>query len=217
MPDLDRPTPTTPKRQARSQVVRLALLDAAVHEFAACGFEAASTRAIAARAGTHQPQINYHFASKADLWRAAVDHLFAQLNDVLVDALVPDESGPAIATREGFAGAIRAFVRASAKLPELNRIMVQEAVAGSDRLAWIVDRHIRPGFEVVIGAWNELLTRDEVPPIDAGVLYYSVIGGASLAYVNAAEARLLGIDPLDDRFVEAHADALVAMVLGPNT
>ncbi|MEM7342513.1 MAG: TetR/AcrR family transcriptional regulator, partial [Actinomycetota bacterium] len=83
--------------------------------------------------------------------------------------------------------------------------------------AWIVDRHIRPGFEVVIGAWNQLLTRDEVPPIEAGVLYYSVIGGASLAYVNAAEARPLGIDPLDDRFVEAHADALVAMVLGPET
>ena len=36
-------------------------------EFAAHGFEGASTRAIAAAAGTHQPQINYHFESKDDV------------------------------------------------------------------------------------------------------------------------------------------------------
>ena len=56
-----------------------ALLDAAAVEFAAHGFEGASTRRIAERAGAHQPQINYHFASKEQLWRATVDHLFALL------------------------------------------------------------------------------------------------------------------------------------------
>ena len=216
MSSLDRPSATSPKRQARSEVVRSALLDAAVHEFAASGYDGASTRAIATRAGTHQPQINYHFASKDELWRAAVDHLFARLNQIMEESLAADADASELATREGFATVIRAFVRGAAQLPELNRIMVQEATAGSERLAWIVERHVRPGFDVVIGMWNELRERGEVPPIDDGVLYYSVIGGASLAYVNVAEARLLGFDPLDDRFVEAHADALVAMVLGPD-
>lgn len=217
MPKSNRSTAATPKRQARSEAVRLALLDAAVHEFAACGFEGTSTRAIAARAGTHQPQITYHFGSKEELWRAAIDQLFGQMNEVLSEVLATDTEGPAIATREGVASAIRAIVRGAAQLPELHRIMLQEATAGSERLAWIVDRHIRPSFDVVIGAWRELRDRGEVPPIEDGVFYYSVIGGASLAYVNAAEARLLGFDPLDDRFVEAHADTLVAMVLGPDT
>ena len=49
-------------------------------EFAAAhGFDGASTRAIAARAGVHPPQINYHFQSKAELWRAAVEVLFTEL------------------------------------------------------------------------------------------------------------------------------------------
>ena len=60
-----------------------ALLDAALHEFAAHGFDGASTRAIATRAGVHQPQINYHFDSKEALWRAAVDHLFARLDALI--------------------------------------------------------------------------------------------------------------------------------------
>ncbi len=51
---------------------RRRLVEAALVEFAAHGYEGASTRVIAERAGVHQPLINYHFRSKADLWRASV-------------------------------------------------------------------------------------------------------------------------------------------------
>jgi AcrR family transcriptional regulator len=205
------------RRQARAETTRLALLDAAVHEFAAHGFEGASTRAIATRAGTHQPQINYHFESKDELWRAAVDHVFAQLDQAL-DAELPDGlDGTRISTREGFATLLRAIVRAVAGLPELNRIMMQEATADSDRLAWIVERHTRPRYDLITGAWRELRRADAVAPLDETVVYYSLIGAASLAYVNAPEARrLVGHDPIDDTFVEAHAEALVTMILGPD-
>ena len=47
--------------------LRARLLDAALIEFGAKGFAGASTRAIARRVDTHQPQINYHFASKRAL------------------------------------------------------------------------------------------------------------------------------------------------------
>jgi len=68
---------STVPRSDLSAITRASLIEAAVHEFAAHGFDGASTRAIATRAGVHQPQINYHFESKLDLWRAAVDWLFA--------------------------------------------------------------------------------------------------------------------------------------------
>ena len=55
---------STVSRGDLSTVTRASLIEAAVHEFAAHGFDGASTRAIAMRAGVHQPQINYHFASK---------------------------------------------------------------------------------------------------------------------------------------------------------
>jgi AcrR family transcriptional regulator len=201
-----------PRRQARSSATREALLDAALTEFAAHGFEGASTRSIAAAAGTHQPQINYHFESKDELWRAAVDHLFALL-DGAVDRHA--RAMPEVTDDRGrLARAIRAFVRAAAELPELNRIMVQEATTDSERLQWIVERHTRHRFETLTRDWRRLRTAGEVADIDETVLYYSLVGAASLAYVNAPEARLLGHDTLHARFIDAHADALVRLFVG---
>jgi TetR/AcrR family transcriptional regulator len=212
-------TPSPPpaagrRRQARSEATREALLDAALAEFSAHGFEGASTRAIAAAAGTHQPQINYHYASKEALWMATVDHLFERL-----DAAVRRELGHESVgwdDRDGFAANVRAFVRAAAGLPELNRIMVQEATIDSERLRWIVERHTRPRFDLVTRSWRRLRSAGTVTDVDEVVVYYSLVGAASLPYVNAPEARLLGHDTLADAFVEAHADALVAMFLGPD-
>ena len=208
-------TSTPRRRQERSAATRTALLDAALTEFAAHGFEGASTRSIAAAAGTHQPQINYHFESKDELWRAAVDHLFGQLDAAVGRHL--RVSRTATTDRERFARGIRAFVRAAAELPELNRIMVQEATIDSDRLHWIVERHTRPRFETLISDWRALRARTEVPDVDEVVLYYSLVGAASLAYVNAPEARLLGHDTGSPAFIDAHAEALVRLFLGAAT
>lgn len=204
--------PATRRRQARATATRTALLDAALQEFAAHGFEGASTRAIAKAAGTHQPQINYHFDSKEALWQAAVDHLFDRLDHAVGEHL--GDTAPGWDSRAGFATNIRAFVRAAAGLPELNRIMVQEATIDSDRLRWIVEHHTRPRFETLIADWRALRDADEVPDVDEVVLYYSLVGAASLAYVNAPEARLLGHDTRSASFIDAHADALVVLFLG---
>ena len=69
--------------------IREELLKSALIEFGAKGFDGASTRAIAARIQAHQPQINYHFESKAALWRAAVDYLFGLMAEKLWGVLPP--------------------------------------------------------------------------------------------------------------------------------
>jgi TetR/AcrR family transcriptional regulator len=47
-------------------------------------------------------------------------------------------------------------------------------------------------------------------PIDNEILYYVLIGAASLPYVNAPEVRLLtGRDPNSAAWIDAHADGLV--------
>ena len=215
-PPASRPTAPPParRRQARAVATRTALLDAALREFAAHGFEGASTRAIAAAAGTHQPQINYHFDSKDALWRAAVDHLFDRLDRAVAEHL--GDPRPGWDSRAGFAANVRAFVRAAAELPELNRIMVQEATIDSERLQWIVEQHTRPRFAAVTEHWRRLRSGGLVADIDEVVLYYSLVGAASLAYVNAPEARLLGHDTLATAFIDAHAEALVTMFVGPD-
>jgi TetR/AcrR family transcriptional regulator len=51
-------------------------------------------------------------------------------------------------------------------------------------------------------------------PIDNEILYYVLIGAASLSYVNASEVRFLtGRDPSSPKWIRAHADGLVANLL----
>lgn len=210
-------TRRTRRARAATADVRERLLDAALVEFGAKGFDGASTRAIARRVGAHQPQINYHFATKEALWTAAVDHLFAELARTM-RGLAPEKAprGPAGTTQiaRDFAEMIRRFVRFAARHPELNRIMVHEATADSSRLAWMTERHVKPLYDRVRPAWRRLRAAGIAAPIDARLFHYVLVGAASLVYVNAPEARALtGIEPTAPRWVEAHAEGLVAMLL----
>ena len=194
--------------------IREQLLESALVEFGAKGFDGASTRSIAQRVNAHQPQINYHFASKEALWFAAVDHLFellgAELADLPLLARVDDPQELASV----FAEAIRRFVRFAAAHPQLNRIMVHEGTEDTDRLRWMVDRHVRPLYDAIRVVWERLRDAGIAAPIDSATVHYVIVGAASLPFVNAPEARLLtGVEPTDAAWVDAHADGLVATLL----
>ena len=201
-------------RRTRSDI-REALLESALVEFGAKGFDGASTRAIAARVEAHQPQINYHFESKTALWTAAVDHLFGLLREAIGGVIPAQLTGvevPALAA--AFADGIRRFVRFAAEHPELNQIMVHEGTAASDRLTWMTETHVKPFFNGIRPAWQALRDAGVAAPIDHEILYYVLIGAASLPYVNAPEVRLLtGRDPKSPNWINAHADGLVAILL----
>ena len=207
------------RTRAVREDIRERLLDAALAEFGAKGFDGASTRSIARRIGAHQPQINYHFESKEALWTAAVDHLFAALARAmrgLGPARVPRGSGAVTEVTATFAEMIRRFVRFAAAHPELNQIMVHEATAQSDRLAWMAERHVKPLYDTVRPLWRRLREAGIAAPIDDRLFHYVMVGAASLVYVNAPEVRLLtGIEPTAHRWVETHADGLVGTLL-PN-
>jgi AcrR family transcriptional regulator len=58
---------------------REAILDAAVEEFAAHGYEEATTAGMAARAGISQPYVFRFFPTKKDLYIAVIDRSVARL------------------------------------------------------------------------------------------------------------------------------------------
>ena len=202
-------TPDAPagQRDRATNELRDRLIDAAVVEFAASGFDGASTRAIAKRADAHQPQINYHFASKADLWKATVERLLSEL-----DELIPTLAGAT--PREQFAAVIRALVEFAAKRPELNRIMIHEATTANDRLEWLVETHLRGRSAPLLDLWDEVVVSGEAVPVPRELVYHLLIGASALLNANAPEARMLfGIEPTETDIVAAHADALIAMFL----
>jgi AcrR family transcriptional regulator len=209
------PPPSTVRVRRTRTDIRAALLESALVEFGAKGFDGASTRAIAARVQAHQPQINYHFASKTALWRAAVDHLFGLLWTAFEGAI---PANPAVldvaALAAGYADGIRRFVAFAAEHPELNQIMVHEGTAASDRLTWMTQTHVKPFFDGIRPGWQTLRDAGIAAPIDSEILYYVLVGAASLPYVNAPEFRLLtGRDPKNPNWIDAHADGMVAILL----
>jgi AcrR family transcriptional regulator len=201
-------------RRARTDI-RQELLESALVEFGAKGFEGASTRAIALRVRAHQPQINYHFESKTALWTAAVNYLFGLLGEALggvLPAKLTEVDAPQLAA--AFADAIRGLVHFAAEHPELNQIMVHEGTAASDRLTWMTETHVKPVFDAISPAWRVLRDAGFAAPIDNEILYYVLVGAASLPYVNAPEVRILtGRDPSSPDWIRAHADGLVAVLL----
>lgn len=212
------PRPKARRARVVREDIRERLLDAALVEFGAKGFDGASTRSIARRIGAHQPQINYHFASKEALWTAAVDHLFADLARTMRGLGERDLGGSTDVAdvASEFAEMIRRFVRFAAGHPELNQIMVHEATAESRRLTWMTERHVKPLYDTVRRRWRRLRKAGIAAPIDDRLFHYVMVGAASIVYVNAPEARLLtGIEPTAARWVDIHAEGLVATLL-PN-
>jgi TetR/AcrR family transcriptional regulator len=195
-----------------ADATRERVLAAALDLFSELSYEGATTREIAARAGVTQPLLNYHFSSKDELWQAAVDGLFADLNEVL-------------ATRqEGLRGVdeltaakllVREFIYFSASHPQLHRIITQECKSDGPRMDWLVDRHIRPHYDRAATLFSLLVDAGLVPDIPVAHLYYILTGAGPTMFVLAPECRrLTGIDPQAPEVIEAHVDAVTALLFG---
>jgi TetR/AcrR family transcriptional regulator len=188
------------------------ILNAALDVFAERSFDGASTREIASRSGVTQPLLHYHFSSKVELWRAAVDRLFALLTATL-SARVEGLRGVDEVTTTRLI--VREFVSFSARHPELHRIITGECKTDTPRMDWMVERHIRPLYEETVARFAHLIEQGHIPPIPAAHLYYILTGAGPTMFVLGPECRrLTGLDPTSDEVVEAHADAVITLLFG---
>src|SRR5215475_8913359 len=64
-----------PGTHVRGEETRRRILDAALEMFASQGYEGASTRLLAERAGVNLPAIQYYFGSKEGLYRAVIQSI----------------------------------------------------------------------------------------------------------------------------------------------
>jgi AcrR family transcriptional regulator len=189
------------------------ILRAALEAFSERGFDGATTREIAARARVNLGLLNYHFASKQKLWCAAVDRAFEALRTVL-DARADVAM---LGERERTRQLIHRYVRFAARHPEFVRLMHDEGKRRGPRMRWLVDRHVRPLYEDTVALLRVAQQRGLLPAhIDPLHFHYILIGSVGLLFHQAEECRrLTGVDPSDDAVIEAHAEAVTHLLLGP--
>ncbi|HMJ75354.1 MAG TPA: TetR/AcrR family transcriptional regulator [Iamia sp.] len=188
------------------------ILAAALDLFSERSFKDATTREIALRAGVTQPLLNYHYRSKDELWRAAVDALFEKLRSSMSDRL---EGLRGVDARTSAMLMVRDFITFSARNPQLHRIITQECKFDGPRMDYLVERHVRPLYDTTIELFEQLARDGAVPPIPAPHLYYILTGAGPAMFVLGPECRRLsGLDPTSDAVIEAHADAVCQLLFG---
>ena len=134
-----RPEPRTSSEERREQVI-----EAAVKEFAAHGFHAASTGGIAKRAGISQPYIYALFPNKHELFLATHRHVVARIRNAFGEA-ARGKDGPE-AKLDAMAGAYMEL------LDDRDEILVQmqaHAAAGDPALREPVRAEFTALFEFV--------------------------------------------------------------------
>jgi AcrR family transcriptional regulator len=188
------------------------ILAAALDLFSERSFKDATTREIAERAGVTQPLLNYHYRSKDELWRAAVDSLFELLTSSM-SAPLQELRGVDELTQAKLR--VREFVTFSARHPQLHRIITQESKSDSARMDYLVERHVRPLYEGTVELFEHLVRDGVVPDIAPAHLYYILTGAGPTMFVLGPECRrLTGLDPESDAVIEAHADAVCTLLFG---
>jgi TetR/AcrR family transcriptional regulator len=209
---------TLPRRRGRPgrtprpvEETRAAILAAALALFSERGFEGAAMRDIAARAGVEHSALRYHFTDKASLWRAALSDLIAHMNAQMAASWRASRGRPAV---ERFKSFLRDYVRYCARHPEHARIMVQEASGDNDRVAWIAEQIVEPQHRGLGAMLETLMAQGHLPRVPVRALIYIVSAAAQAPFTLAYEVRhAYGVDTTTEAEIEAHADALIRLLI----
>ncbi len=151
---------------ARGEHTRRRLLEAAIELFGELGYERASTRAIARRAGVSLPALQYYFGGKEGLHRACAEYVTEDVRDRL------NPAAERVRLALGRAGLARA------ELLELLRAVVEPFLEG---LA--VERP---------ESWAIFFARAQGEQTAAFEAIFQQIGGRLLAIVMEIVGRILG-------------------------
>jgi AcrR family transcriptional regulator len=189
-------------RQQRAIATRLAIMKAALAEFAEKGFEGASTRGIGERAGVQHPLITYHYRTKDILWRAVAAYCHDTIRK-LWDEWIPREShlSPIERVRVEF----RALFRFCLEHPNFHLFMVNENRSDNPRLAWLAKNVLSKNVSRVLPQIRAAQKAGDLPPGEPLLIHYMLIGMTSvLSSLGQEIYAISGVSPSHPAMVESY-------------
>jgi TetR/AcrR family transcriptional regulator len=186
------------------------ILDAAEQEFAARGFEGASTANIAARAGLPKSNVHYYFGTKDKIYRAVLDNILALWLDEADYWIAPGHPPPA-----ALAGYIAAKLKLAREKPLASRIYANELLRGAPHIAGYLHIALRDrvaNLSVTINSW---VATGQIRPVAPAHLLFC-IWAMTQTYADFAVqiGAVLAKPVLDDEVFENAATTVTALVLG---
>ena len=180
------------------------ILSAAEEVFAARGFDGASTREIAARAGVNISSLHYHWESKETLYFAVFRNIFDRLVDLLQHTLAPLLAGGGKRTQVIDLTMAKLF-DFFADNPNVPKLLLRRVVENEDIDVGIERDILVPTWDV-FSAWLNKLGRRRIPDAESrffmltvhsillvylldGRSYQSLLGGSVRSGVLRSELR----------------------------
>ncbi|MEG3125998.1 TetR/AcrR family transcriptional regulator [Sphingomonas sp. GB1N7] len=206
-----RPTRAPRQRgeQQRAIDTRERIIAAATEEFAAQGYDGASVRTVADRAGARHTMVTYHFTGKEGLWQAVMDRLVRTFTSQQMDRL------------DGLRGVseviqlrllLEEFIRYSASDLNLHRLMGHAASRASPEIETMVSDYLQDYFNVIAGLIGRVQKKGAFVEGEPHHLHYIFIGAATRIFMQSPEVtRVMGRSPLDPDFIDQHIETCLRL------
>jgi TetR/AcrR family transcriptional regulator len=196
--------------QRRSIASRARIIDAASEAFMSKGYAGVSTHEISADAGVTQGLIAYHFKSKDGLWQAAMDQVFGNFRNSLIERIRQLHSTD---ERTLVAEVIRHVVRLALRYPSIIRFMVESGPHADDHLTWLLTRHIQPIYSAVTHIFEVAKGHGVLRPLPVANAYYVLLTSGSIFSLEAEVRVIAGQNVRSDSFADAHVQCMLTMLM----
>jgi TetR/AcrR family transcriptional regulator, regulator of cefoperazone and chloramphenicol sensitivity len=148
---------------ALAEGTRHKLLDSAGEVFAESGYQAATVRAICARAGVNIALVNYHFGDKLELYTEVLRHSIGASENGIIRKALASDAPPEEAFRDLIHAMLQRVCRADRPGWQF-RLMMHELAQPTPAMANVMDETMRPiydRFRELIGTMLGLPPDDE--------------------------------------------------------
>jgi TetR/AcrR family transcriptional regulator len=210
LPAASRPA-ARPSQPAARPGVRDQILEAALREFADKGFQESSLAAIARRVGVTAPLILYHFGSKANLWRQALEVFCSGFSSVIDGAVA---EGREAEGREALRLVVMRLSQFFAANRSAYRLMRDDGGTGSGHGEWFASRRLRPVVRQIEVVYKRAVDEGAVRPAPFETTFFMILGAIS-CYLESRDlvTHLFESATEDsDQFLESYTEQVLALV-----
>jgi AcrR family transcriptional regulator len=187
---------------------RRVILEAALQTFSLYGFEGASITRIARMHGVSPPLIHYYFATKDELWRAAMEQGIGDMVRNLEEISAELVESDCIARLKFF---IRRYLGIVAERPAVFRVIVRESDMPSPRLTWLAHHYMTPLYQLIAGLIEQAQAAGRLKTVAPPYHMAQIITGACYHFL-ASRNRMLetyGIEVNTREIRELHSNAVI--------
>ena len=191
------------------------ILEAAEEVFATKGFEGASTREIAAKAGVNISSLHYHWESKETLYYAVFQNIYNQLIEISRDSVLPATArgDSPRAVHEASVGRVFDYFAANPNIPRL----LLRRILENEEFGEAIERDILMPSWKEFGGWVKEYSGKRIRDIEAQILILTLHSTLLLFTLDSQQyAHILGgriTDPEIARRIRTHLIQLSALLI----